>query len=78
MPNPKHKHTRAHRDARRASCWRLESAGQSTCTNCKKVRPPHSVCPHCGFYNGKLVVAPKVKKDKSKGAQSSDQEKGKE
>jgi large subunit ribosomal protein L32 len=36
----------------------------SKCTNpaCGKMRPPHTICPHCGFYNGQLVLAPKAKK----------------
>jgi large subunit ribosomal protein L32 len=32
------------------------------CTNCGSFILPHRVCPTCGFYNKKLVVAPKIKK----------------
>ena len=68
MPNPKHKHSRSRRDSRRASNWRLEATGLSRCENpaCGKLRQPHRVCPHCGFYNGQLVVAVKQKKAKGK------------
>ena len=64
MPNPKRKHTRSRRDSRRAANWKLDAAALNACTNpaCGKLRLPHTVCPHCGFYNGKLVVAPKKKK----------------
>lgn len=33
------------------------------CTNCGSFILSHRVCPACGFYNGKLEVAPKVKKE---------------
>ena len=64
MPNPKRKHTRSRRDSRRSQNWKLERPSLSPCPNpsCRKVRPPHMVCPHCGFYNGRLVIAPKVEK----------------
>ena len=64
MPNPKHRHSRSRRDSRRASNWRLETSAMSTCDNpaCRKLRQPHRICPHCGFYNGKLVLPKKTKK----------------
>ncbi|HNI91120.1 MAG TPA: 50S ribosomal protein L32, partial [Leptospiraceae bacterium] len=34
------------------------------CSNCGAFILSHRVCPTCGFYNGKLVVAPKIKKSK--------------
>lgn len=66
MPNPKRKHTRSRRDSRRSQNWKLEPVALSVCSNpqCGKLHPPHTVCPECGFYNGKLVVARKVKKEK--------------
>ncbi|HVE13573.1 MAG TPA: 50S ribosomal protein L32 [Elusimicrobiota bacterium] len=66
MPNPKHKHSRSRRDSRRAQNWKLETSSMSVCENpaCKKLRQPHRVCPHCGFYNGKLVVPKREKKSK--------------
>lgn len=27
------------------------------CTNCGKYHPSHHVCPECGFYDGKQVIA---------------------
>ena len=68
MPNPKRKFTRSRRDSCRAQAWRLEVTGASKCSNCGATRQPHRVCPSCGFYNGKLVVATKIKK-KKKGAE---------
>jgi large subunit ribosomal protein L32 len=64
MPQPKRRHTRSRRDSRRSANWKLETSGMSKCSNpaCGKMRPPHTICPHCGFYNGQLVLAPKMKK----------------
>jgi len=30
------------------------------CPNCEAPRIPHRVCPACGYYDGKPVVAPKT------------------
>jgi large subunit ribosomal protein L32 len=27
------------------------------CPNCGEQHRPHRVCPHCGFYKGRTVVA---------------------
>lgn len=29
----------------------------SECPNCKETKPQHRVCPFCGYYKGKEVVA---------------------
>ena len=67
MPNPKRKHTRSRRDSRRAQNWKLDRVAASPCPNpdCRRMRRPHTVCPNCGFYNGKIAVAPKQKKEKA-------------
>ncbi len=68
MPNPQRKHTRSRRDSRRSQCWKLPPLASSICSNpkCGKKVRPHTVCPECGFYKGKLIIARKVKK-KDKG-----------
>jgi large subunit ribosomal protein L32 len=76
MPNPKRKHTRSRRDSRRAANWKLDRAALSPCSNkeCGRLRLPHTVCPSCGFYDGKLVVTPKQKKEKTQ--EGGDQQQG--
>ena len=66
MPNPKRKHTRSRRDSRRSANWKLDPLSLSTCSNpaCGKLVRPHTVCHECGWYGGKLVLAPKTKKAK--------------
>ncbi len=62
MPLPKRKFSRSRRDKRRAH-WKISPPQLSNCSNCQKPRPPHRVCPYCGYYKGKpvLVIADKEK-----------------
>jgi large subunit ribosomal protein L32 len=67
MPNPKRKHSKSRRDKRRSANSKLYMANLSVCPQCGKLRLPHRVCPHCGYYNGKPVLvieAPEEKKKK--------------
>jgi large subunit ribosomal protein L32 len=67
MPNPKRKHTRSRRDSRRSQNWRLDRTTAGACPNCKNLKPAHTVCPNCGWYNGKLVIAQKKKEKAAEG-----------
>jgi len=55
MPNPKHRHSKARRDKRRAHDF-LAVPAQSECPSCHESKMPHRVCPHCGHYKGREVV----------------------
>ena len=33
---------------------------EKECPNCKAMRLPHNVCPSCGFYKDRVVVAQKA------------------
>jgi len=55
MPNPKHRHSKARRDKRRAPDF-LVAPAKSECPNCHEAKLPHRVCPHCGHYKGKEVI----------------------
>lgn len=35
------------------------------CSNCRAFILPHRICPMCGFYKGKLELAPKIKEAKA-------------
>lgn len=65
MPNPKSKHTRHRTGIRRASNFKVTVASSVTCPNCGQPRWPHRACKACGFYNGRLVLTPKVEKPKA-------------
>jgi len=56
MPNPKRRTSKARRDRRRAH-HALDAPAQSVCPNCHETKLAHRVCPHCGHYNGKQVIA---------------------
>ena len=56
MANPKHKHSRKRTRTRKAHDS-LKLANLSECPNCKSVKPPHRVCPFCGYYKGREVVS---------------------
>lgn len=48
--------TRSRRDMRR-SHDALVAANPNECSNCGELRRPHHVCPSCGHYDGREVVA---------------------
>lgn len=66
MPLPKRKHSRARRDKRRSANSKLYASNLGICPQCKKLRLPHRVCPHCGYYKGKPVVIIETKEEKKK------------
>jgi len=66
MPNPKRKHSKARRDKRRSANSKMHSSSLSVCSNCKKPRMPHRVCPYCGYYKGKPVLVIETLAEKQK------------
>jgi len=60
-PHPKRKHSKGRRNRRR-SHDALTPPALVTCTNCGEKHLPHVVCPNCGFYDGREVVAKKEEK----------------
>ena len=56
MAVPKRKVSKARRDKRRSSVWKLDAPALTKCTQCGELKMPHRVCPVCGYYKGKEVV----------------------
>ncbi|GIX46406.1 MAG: 50S ribosomal protein L32 [Candidatus Tectimicrobiota bacterium] len=56
MGVPKRKTSRARRDKRR-NHQRLAVPSRSTCPQCHEVKLPHHVCPQCGTYRGREILA---------------------
>ncbi len=56
MAVPKKKTSQARRDQRRAH-HALQGPNLIACPNCGELRLPHRVCPECGHYKGRTVVA---------------------
>ena len=56
MAVPKRKVSKARRDKRRSSVWKLEAPTLVACPKCGAYHLPHRVCKQCGTYNGKTVL----------------------
>ena len=52
MAVPKGKVSKARRDKRRSSHWKLETPNVTTCPKCGAFRLPHRMCKSCLSYNG--------------------------
>lgn len=63
MPVPKRRHSIA-RGRKRRTHWKLSPPTLSKCGHCGAPKPPHQVCPICGYYRGREVVM--VKKGEAK------------
>lgn len=63
-PLPKRKLS-TRRQGDRRSHFTVKLSNFFLCENCKNPKLPHQICKSCGFFKGKLVRAPKVKKQKS-------------
>jgi large subunit ribosomal protein L32 len=63
MAIPFRRTSKSKRDSRRAHC-KLSAPTMIVCPNCGELTLSHQVCKKCGFYKGKLVVAPKPEKEK--------------
>lgn len=56
MAVPKRKTSKARRDKRRSTVWKLEAPAISACPNCGEYKLSHRVCGSCGYYNGREVI----------------------
>lgn len=57
MAVPKRKTTRSRRDMRRAHHDKVTPPNVIPCPNCGEMSLPHRVCPECGHYKGREIVA---------------------
>jgi len=56
VPLPKRKYSRARQGERRAHLG-LRAAALVDCPQCHTPKLPHHVCPTCGTYDGREVIA---------------------
>lgn len=56
MAVPKRKVSKARRDKRRSSVWKLEAPTMQKCPKCGEYVLTHRVCKACGTYNGKDIL----------------------
>ena len=57
-----HRRPKARVRRRRAIVMKLESPKLMECPRCHEYKLPHRVCPGCGYYNERQVVAEKKEK----------------
>ena len=57
MAVPKCKVSKARRDRRRSSNWKLSAPGVIACPKCGAVVLPHRACKACGTYKGRQVIS---------------------
>ncbi len=58
MANPKRRHSNPRTRTRRAHDH-LPFPHLGICPRCRQSKRPHTVCPSCGYYGGRLVVEAK-------------------
>lgn len=56
MAVPKKKTSKARRDKRRSSVWKLEAPNLSKCPNCGEYNLAYRVCKKCGTYDGAQLL----------------------
>lgn len=56
MAVPKKKTSKSKKNMRRAHDA-ISAPGMSVCPQCQEQKLPHRVCPHCGTYKGKEIIA---------------------
>ncbi len=57
MAVPKKKVSKARRDKRRSSTWKLEQPNLVKCPKCGEYNLSHRVCANCGNYKGEEIIA---------------------
>lgn len=60
MAVPKRKVSRARRDKRRSSVWKLTAPAIERCESCSEFKLSHRMCPECGMYKGRMVAKQKA------------------
>jgi len=64
MAVPKQRTSRARRDRRRSSVWKISAPALAKCPQCGEYKRAHRLCNSCGYYNGKQVI--KMEEDAKK------------
>lgn len=57
MAVPARRVSKARRDKRRNNLWKISAPAIEKCSQCGEYKRSHRLCPACGYYNGRQVVA---------------------
>ena len=66
MAVPKRKVSKARRDKRRSNVCKMKVTGFVKCGKCGELKLPYRICPKCGNYDGKQILAVEDPKAKAK------------
>lgn len=67
MAVPKRRMSHARQQSRRAN-WKLTAPNLVECPQCHQPKMSHRVCPNCGYYDGRAVIAEETAGTKKKKA----------
>lgn len=56
MAVPKHKVSKARKNSRNASNFKVSAPTLAECPECHEFKAAHKVCRKCGYYDGKKVI----------------------
>lgn len=68
MAVPKKKKSKSKRDKRRANHDKMSAPTLISCPKCQEPARPHLVCPSCGFYRNREVIAKPVEEEETEAA----------
>ena len=57
MAVPKRQTSKARRDKRRNSHWKLSLPSMVKCPRCGEYKLSHRMCKACGYYDGREIVS---------------------
>ena len=57
MAVPARKTSKARKNKRRSSVWKMDAPTLVKCPNCGGYAVSHKVCGNCGYYGGREVIA---------------------
>jgi large subunit ribosomal protein L32 len=60
---PKRRTSRSNRNKRRANHDKVTAPNLVPCPNCGEMAIPHRVCPSCGQYKGREIIAEKLEQE---------------
>ncbi len=56
MAVPKRKTSKARKNSRRSTVWKLNTPALTVCPNCGQLTAAHKACTTCGMYKGRQVI----------------------